>query len=184
MSTKEQTKSQKSKATTAIIEIVVVIAIFGILAAIFVPKYRELNAKLDAAAEASRKNDLANSLAKEMLASLIGGETTTHDILIIAESGENIRVYAYNSAERIVSEYKKSPVTKDSAKTFDEQKEDILKALVAEGCIKENNISADSWKTEENTKAIAERLELKGERAIYANYTLNASNFAPVENDK
>lgn len=177
MEAKEKKNPKKSSAVSAIIEIVVVIAILAILAAIFVPKYKELNEKLDAAAEAQKQN----SLAAAMLASLIGGENTTPDVLIIAESGENIRVYAYDSADRAVYEYKKSPIKRDNAKTFDAQKDDILKALAAEGCIKENNIAADSWKTEANTKAIAESLDLKGERAIYANYTLNADNFAPVD---
>ena len=164
------TKKNKRRGFT-IVELVIVIAVIAILAAVLIPTYANLVKKAnEAKAQAEAKN-----LITEMLADILLGKEGDADLLVFSEKGSDVYAYAYSRTEGKIIAYKNNPTAKTGS--FENTVQSILTAMG--DAITDCNVAEDDWRHPNKIKAVVNELNTKGTMIVYANYTINVDKFAP-----
>ncbi len=167
------TRNNKKRGFT-IVELVIVIAVIAILAAVLIPTYANLVKKAnEAKAQAEAKN-----LITEMLADILLGKEGDADLLVFSEKGSDVYAYGYSRAEGRIIAYKNNPTAK--ADTFENTVQSILTAMVNDNTIKDCNVAEDDWRNPEKIKTVVNELHTKGTMIVYANYEIITGMFADV----
>ena len=163
------TKKNKRRGFT-VVELVIVIAVIAILAAVLIPTYANLVKKAnEAKAQAEAKN-----LITEMLADILLGKEGDADLLVFSEKGSDVYAYAYSRTEGKIIAYKNNPTAKTGS--FEDTVQSILTAMG--DAITDCNVAEDDWRHPDKIKAVVNELNTKGTMIVYANYTINADKFA------
>ena len=163
------TKKNKRRGFT-VVELVIVIAVIAILAAVLIPTYANLVKKAnEAKAQAEAKN-----LITEMLADILLGKEGDADLLVFSEKGSDVYAYAYSRTEGKIIAYKDNPTAKTGS--FENTVQSILTAMG--DAITDCNVAEDDWRHPNKIKAVVNELNTKGTMIVYANYTINADKFA------
>lgn len=160
-----------------VVELVIVIAVVAILAAVLIPTYVNLVKKSNEAnALAEAKN-----LISEMLTDIILGDKDSADLLIFSKKGDDVYLHGYSAEQQKFLTYRNNPIalTTDMEKTVRE----AVDRLLTEGIIKQNEeVKSDNpndWRLKENVKKIIETLSTKYDVVVYADYIIDVNLFAP-----
>ena len=161
-----------------VVELVVIIAVVAILAAVLIPTYVHLVKKSNEAnAQVEAKN-----LISEMLTDIILGDKDSADLLVFSKKGDDVYLHGYSSEQQRFLSYRNNPIalTTDMETTA---RAAVIK-LLAEGVIKQNpdvdnEKNPNDWRLEKNVKTIIETLSTKYDVVVYANYIIDANLFAP-----
>lgn len=161
-----------------VVELVIVIAVVAILAAVLIPTYVNLVKKSNEAnAQVEAKN-----LISEMLTDIILGDKDSADLLIFSKKGDDVYLHGYSSEQQRFLSYRNNPIalTTDMETTV----RAAVGKLLAEGVIKQNEeVKSDNpndWRLEKNVKTIVGSLNSKYDVVVYANYIIiDANLFAP-----
>ena len=155
-----------------IVELVIVIAVIAILAAVLIPNFANLVKKANEAnARAEAKN-----LVTEMLAEILLGKEGDADLLVFSEKGSDVYAYAYSRTEGKMIAYKNNPTAKTGS--FENTVNNILTAMRDAGAIAACDIGEEDWRQPDKIKDVVDGLSTKGSMIVYANYTINADKFA------
>ena len=171
-------KRHNQKRGFTVVELVVIIAVVAILAAVLIPTYVHLVKKSNEAnAQVEAKN-----LISEMLTDIILGDKDSADLLVFSKKGDDVYLHGYSSEQQRFLSYRNNPIalTTDMEKTVQAA---VIK-LLAEGVIEQNpdvdnEKNPNDWRLEKNVKTIIETLSTKYDVVVYANYIINADKFAP-----
>ena len=169
-------KRNNQKRAFTIVELVIVIAVIAILAAVLIPTYSNLVKKANAAnAQIEAKN-----LITEMLAEILTGKEGEADLLVFSQKGNDIYIYGYDASEGKIISYSDVPAPTDG-KTFENYVGELLAKFEQDELImKVNNLEADDWRSPEKTAEIVATLNTADNTIVYANYTVTG-NFANKE---
>ena len=170
------TKKNKRRGFT-IVELVIVIAVIAILAAVLIPTYANLVKKAnEAKAQAEAKN-----LISEMLTNIILGNKDSADLLVFSKKGNDVYLNGYSAEQQKFLTYRDNPFALKT--NIETTAQAAVTKLLDEGVIKHNeevkSDNPDDWRLEENVKTIIETLSTKYDVVVYANYIINADKFAP-----
>ena len=172
-------KRHNQKRGFTVVELVIIIAVVAILAAVLIPTYVHLVKKSNEAnAQVEAKN-----LISEMLTDIILGDKDSADLLVFSKKGDDVYLHGYSSEQQRFLSYRNNPIalTTDMETTA----QAAVGKLLAEGVIKQNpdvdnEKNHDDWRLEENVKTIIETLSTKYDVVVYANYIIiDANLFAP-----
>ncbi|MCI6971983.1 MAG: type II secretion system GspH family protein [Eubacterium sp.] len=171
-------KRHNQKRGFTVVELVVIIAVVAILAAVLIPTYVHLVKKSNEAnAQVEAKN-----LISEMLTDIILGDKDSADLLVFSKKGDDVYLHGYSAEQQRFLSYRNNPIalTTDMEKTVQAA---VIK-LLAEGVIEQNpdvdnEKNPNDWRLEKNVKTIIETLSTKYDVVVYANYIINADKFAP-----
>ncbi len=184
------TKKKIKKRAFTIVELVVVIAIIAILAAVLIPTFVNL---VKRANEASALLE-AKNLITEMLAEMLLGKEGDADLLVFSQKGNDVYAYGYDASAGRILAYKGNPVPVKSG-TFADfvgmGKENsggdtpLLALMLKNGEIEVNtavNMTEGStdWRTPAEVKKIVDSLNTKYNMIVFANYLIT-ENFAKKE---
>lgn len=180
-------KKTKKQAFT-IVELVIVIAVIAILAAIIIPTYSNLVKKAN---EATALVDAKNMIT-EMLADILSGDKDAADILVFSKKGNDVFLYGYDASRGVVLPYKVSPL-KDFGKNltvtdgheFYKQAASFCKTIDGTD-INIVTVNIDDWRKPEvlnlginGEKSTVEELGFdKNTMAVFANYDIVPESFA------
>ena len=123
---------KNNKKGFTIVELVIVIAVIAILAAVLIPTYVHLVKKSNEAnAQVEAKN-----LISEMLTDIILGDKDSADLLVFSKKGDDVYLHGYSSEQQRFLSYRNNPIalTTDMEKTVQAA---VIK-LLAEGVIEQN----------------------------------------------
>ena len=171
------TKKNKRRGFT-IVELVIVIAVIAILAAVLIPTYVNLVKKAnEAKAQAEAKN-----LISEMLTNIILGNKDSADLLVFSKKGNDVYLNGYSAEQQKFLTYRDNPFALKT--NIETTAQAAVTKLLDEGVIKHNeevkSDNPDDWRLEENVKTIIETLSTKYDVVVYANYIINADKFAEI----
>lgn len=168
----------RNKKGFTIVELVIVIAILAILAAVLIPTFASLVKKAN---EANAQTE-AKNLITEMLANILDKDGDA-DLIVVSKKGNDVYVYGYSKEAGKVVPYHDNPRALPSGKKFEEYVKDgsdgLLKELLDKNAIKEvSGLAADDWRQPAKTKEIVEQLGSKSkDMIVFANYKVNADTF-------
>ena len=180
-------KKTKKQAFT-IVELVIVIAVIAILAAIIIPTYSNLVKKAN---EATALVDAKNMIT-EMLADILSGDKDAADILVFSKKGNDVFLYGYDASRGVVLPYKVSPL-KDFGKNLTVTDGHEFYNQAASFCetikgtdINKVTVNIDDWRKPEvlnlgvnREKSTVEELGFdKNTMAVFANYDIVPESFA------
>ena len=162
------TKKNKRRGFT-IVELVIVIAVIAILAAVLIPTYANLVKKAnEAKAQAEAKN-----LVTEMLANILSGGDDAADLIIVTKKGNEAYVHGYDASAGQLVAYKNNPVTIPEGDNFYAQAKAICEAMAADKKLNTVAVTEGSWRDSEKLKANMASLGFKAEEtAVFANYDI------------
>ncbi|MDD7573988.1 MAG: type II secretion system protein [Eubacteriales bacterium] len=162
------TKKNKRRGFT-IVELVIVIAVIAILAAVLIPTYANLVKKAnEAKAQAEAKN-----LVTEMLANILSGGDDAADLIIVTKKGNEAYVHGYDASAGQLVAYKDNPVTIPEGADFYAQAKNICDAMVTAKKLNTVAVTEGSWRDSEKLKANMASLGFKAEEtAVFANYDI------------
>ena len=169
---------RNTKKGFTIVELVIVIAIIAILAAVLIPTFASLIQKANEAnARAEAKN-----LITEMLADILTGEDGEADLLVFSNKGNDVYVYGYSREAGRVIAYCENPKAIPSGKSFEDYvnaDDGLLAELKTKKVITEvADLAADDWRQPDKTKEIVNQLDSKGGgMLLFANYTIKLDAF-------
>ena len=181
------TKKKIKKRAFTIVELVVVIAIIAILAAVLIPTFVNL---VKRANEASALLE-AKNLITEMLAEMLLGKEGDADLLVFSQKGNDVYAYGYDASAGRILAYKGNPVPVKSGTFADfvgKGKENsggdtpLLALMLKNGEIEVNtavNMTEGStdWRTPAEVEKIVDSLNTKYNMIVFANYLIT-ENFA------
>ena len=184
------TKKKIKKRAFTIVELVVVIAIIAILAAVLIPTFVNL---VKRANEASALLE-AKNLITEMLAEMLLGKEGDADLLVFSQKGNDVYAYGYDASAGRILAYKGNPVPVKSGTFADfvgKGKENsggdtpLLALMLKNGEIEVNtavNMTEGStdWRTPAEVEKIVDSLNTKYNMIVFANYLIT-ENFANKE---
>lgn len=184
------TKKKIKKRAFTIVELVVVIAIIAILAAVLIPTFVNL---VKRANEASALLE-AKNLITEMLAEMLLGKEGDADLLVFSQKGNDVYAYGYDASAGRILAYKGNPVPVKSGTFADfvgTGKENsggdtpLLALMLKNGEIEVNtavNMTEGStdWRTPAEVQKIVDSLNTKYNMIVFANYLIK-ENFAKKE---
>ncbi len=169
-------KRNNQKRGFTIVELVIVIAVIAILAAVLIPTYANLVKKAnEAKAQADAKN-----LITAMLADILTREEGENnaDLLVFSHSGSDVYLHGYSaSAGRVMKYDGEFPAFSgaDFGKYVDET---LIPQLKTEGrIVLVNGLAADDWRQPAKTAEIVAALNESGEMVVRADYTINVATF-------
>ena len=162
------TKKNKRRGFT-IVELVIVIAVIAILAAVLIPTYANLVKKAnEAKAQAEAKN-----LVTEMLANILSGGDDAADLIIVTKKGNEAYVHGYDASAGQLVAYKNNPVTIPEGDNFYAQAQAICEAMATDKKLNTVAVTEGSWRDSEKLKANMASLGFKAEEtAVFANYDI------------
>lgn len=172
-------KRHNQKRGFTVVELVVIIAVVAILAAVLIPTYVHLVKKShEADAQIEDKN-----LISEMLTEILLGDKDSADLLVFSKKGDGVYLLGYCAEQQKFLTYRNNPIalTTDMETTA----QAAVGKLLAEGVIKQNpdvdnEKNPNDWRLEKNVKTIIETLSTKYDVVVYANYIIiDANLFAP-----
>lgn len=113
------------------VELVIVIAVIAILAAILIPTFTNLIRKANEASALANARNAANQL----LANLLARGDDAKDLVIFNQKGDDIYVYGYSAEAGRVLAYYGNPVDAKSidGETLEDKAEKLLKKMLANG---------------------------------------------------
>ena len=161
-------KTQSKKGFT-IVELVIVIAVIAILAAVLIPTFINLTKKAN---EANAQLE-AKNLITEMLANILTGKEGDADLLVFSQKDNNVYIHGYSREAGKVIAYHDSPKAIPSGTEFETYvAETLLKEMTDNAAIRVvPNLEADDWRHPDNMKNVD--LDAKTDKIlIYANYTI------------
>ncbi len=164
-------KRNNQKRGFTIVELVIVIAVIAILAAVLIPTYANLVKKANEAAALSD----AKNLVTEMLANILSGGDDAADLLVFTEKGDEIYVHGYDASEGSFVSYSLGTFAKNG-KTFDEAVNAALTDMAGKTAIKDDEVGSDDWRDPDKVKTMAESLGSSGNVRVFANYTITNPN--------
>lgn len=171
-------KRHNQKRGFTVVELVVIIAVVAILAAVPIPTYVHL-AKKSHEADAQIED---KTLISEMLKEILLGDKDSADLLVFSKKGDGVYLLGYCAEQQKFLTYRNNPIalTTDMEKTV----QAAVGKLLAEGVIEQNpdvdnEKNPNDWRLEKNVKTIIETLSTKYDVVVYANYIINADKFAP-----
>ena len=171
-------KRNNQKRAFTIVELVIVIAVIAILAAVLIPTYTNLVKKAnEAKAQVEAKN-----LVTEMLAEILTGKDGDADLLVFSHNGKDVYLYGYSTEECRVFKYSGNLAAfeGDDFKAF--VNDTLLSSLTASGAVTEvSGLDADDWRNPTKTAEIVANLDVSGDMVVYANYKIVTANFASGE---
>ena len=171
------TKKNKRRGFT-IVELVIVIAVIAILAAVLIPTYVNLVKKAnEAKAQAEAKN-----LVTEMLTNIILGNKDSADLLVFSKKGNDVYLNGYSAEQQKFLTYRDNPfaLKTDIETTAQAAVDELLeKGVIERNPDVDNKKNPNDWRLKENVKTIIETLSTKYDVVVYANYIINADKFAP-----
>lgn len=162
------TKKNKRRGFT-IVELVIVIAVIAILAAVLIPTYANLVKKAnEAKAQAEAKN-----LVTEMLANILSGGDDAADLIIVTKKGNEAYVHGYDASAGQLVAYKNNPVTIPEGDNFYAQAQAICEAMATDKKLNTVAVTEGSWRDSEKLKENVASLGFKAEEtAVFANYDI------------
>ncbi len=161
------TKKTRKHAFT-VVELVIVIAVVAILAAVLIPTYANLVKKAN---EATALVDAKNAVT-EMLANILDGGDDAADIIVLSKKGTDIYVYGYSAEAGRIITYKGNPVSADGG--FDA----VIAELAKNGAISDDSGAIADWRKPDSIKEILKQLNFdENTTMIYATYTINIKLF-------
>ena len=170
------TKKNKRRGFT-IVELVIVIAVIAILAAVLIPTYANLVKKAnEAKAQAEAKN-----LVTEMLTNIILGNKDSADLLVFSKKGNDVYLNGYSAEQQKFLTYRDNPfaLKTDIETTAQAAVDELLeKGVIERNPDVDNKKNPNDWRLKENVKTIIETLSTKYDVVVYANYIINADKFA------
>lgn len=153
-----------------VVELVIIIAVVAILAAVLIPTYVNLVKKSNEAnAQVEAKN-----LISEMLTDIILGKEGDADLLVFSEKGSNVYAYAYSRTEGKIISYKEQF---SNTTTFEGTVEAAIRKMLSDGAIRDLNVPEDDWRHPANVIKIVDSLSVNGKMIVYANYEVIADVF-------
>ena len=153
-----------------VVELVIIIAVVAILAAVLIPTYVNLVKKSNEAnAQVEAKN-----LISEMLTDIILGKEGDADLLVFSEKGSNVYAYAYSRTEGKIISYKEQF---SNTTTFEGTVEAAIGKMLSDGAIRDLNVPEDDWRHPANVIKIVDSLSVNGKMIVYANYEVIADVF-------
>ena len=171
-----------------VVELVIVIAVIAILAAVLIPTYANLVKKAN---EATALADAKNAIT-EMLANMLSTDDAS-DIVVVSKKGSSAYIYGYSADEGRIVEYKENPIALDMNTTMlaevanptdfykkaTELKNRLLDA--SNGALKASTDAVTGWRdtTELNKEGgVVEQLGFKREEmAIFADVEIVVEKF-------
>lgn len=160
-----------------VVELVIVIAVVAILAAVLIPTYVNLVKKSNEAnALAEAKN-----LISEMLTDIILGDKDSADLLVFSQKGDDVYLHGYSAEQQRFLSYKNNPIPLTT--NMETTVREAVDRLLTEGIIKQNEeVKSDNpkdWRLKENVEKIIATLSTKYDVVVYANYIIDVNLFAP-----
>ena len=174
-------KKTKKQAFT-IVELVIVIAVIAILAAILIPTYSNLVKKAN---EATALVD-AKNLITEMLADILSGDKDAADLIVFSKKGDHVFLYGYDASRGMVFSYKEMPlkdfdknITVSDGHEFYNMAASFCKKMIGTD-IKEISVPENDWRDPKvlnigtaDIKCTVEELGFdKNTMAVFANYEI------------
>lgn len=159
----------RNKKGFTIVELVIVIAILAILAAVLIPTFASLVKKAN---EANAQTE-AKNLITEMLANILGRGDEAADLVIVTKKGNEAYVYGYDVSAGQFIAYKDNPVTLPEGNDFYGQAEKICENLKNKYTLKSVDVSG-TWreKVTLNAADVAALGFKADETAVFANYDI------------
>ncbi len=169
-----------------VVELVIVIAVIAILAAVLIPTYANLVKKAnEATALAEAKNAIT-----EMLANMLSADDAS-DIVVVSKKGSSAYIYGYSAGEGRIVEYKENPIDLNTNTTmlaetasyskFFEVAQGLINNLKTNGALSGSTTSPTGWRdtTELNKEGgIIDQLGFKREEmAIFADVEIVVEKF-------
>lgn len=169
-------KRHNQKRGFTVVELVVIIAVVAILAAVLIPTYvhpvkksNEANAQIE-----------DKTLISEMLTEILLGDKDSADLLVFSKKGDGVYLLGYCAEQQKFLTYRNNPIalTTDMETTV----QAAVGKLLAEGVIKQNpdvdnEKNPNDWRLEKNVKTIVGNLNSKYDVVVYANYLINDDLF-------
>lgn len=152
------------------VELVIVIAVIAILAAILIPTFTNLIRKANEASALANARNAANLL----LANLLKGGENAADLVIFSKKDEGIHVYGYDASEGRVVRYHANPVASEET-DFAKAVVEIRDKLLAAGAIVpvELKLPEEDWRTPEQIAKMVQEIGFAdGTMVVYANYRI------------
>ncbi len=163
----------RNKKGFTIVELVIVIAILAILAAVLIPTFASLIKKAN---EANAQTE-AKNLITEMLANILDKDGDA-DLIVVSRKGNDVYVYGYSKeAGKMISYHTAKSIP--SGKTFELYANELLAEMKDKGAVTEvTGLAVDDWRQPAKTKEIVDQLGSKSEDMIvFANYKIAADKF-------
>lgn len=159
-----------------IVELVIVIAVIAILAAVLIPTFVSLVNKANSSAALADARNMANQLLINLM-DKDGAESK--DLIVIQEKSDGIYVHAYCTSEGKFVAYKGNPVTAAEGDDFDARVKSVLDELTKSAALLPVTIpNEDNWAHESNMKTIVETLGYNSENTAFrANYKVELVAF-------
>ncbi len=165
------TKKTRRHAFT-IVELVIVIAVVAILAAVLIPTYANLVKKAN---EATALAD-AKNLVTEMLADILSGDKDAADIVVFSKKGGAIYVHAYSAGEGRILQFTGNPIVEKASDNFEADVNSAIEKLTAGRYITPENVGADSWRTDASLASILKDIGMDAnETRMFARFKVEKS---------
>ena len=171
-------KTQRKKGFT-MVELVIVIAVIAILAAVLIPTFVNLTKKANEAAALADARNIANQILADMLKG--GGK----DILVFEQKGDELYIHGYCAEAGRVLAYRYNPVkiVDLEGDTLAKKVENQLKIMAEKGEVVPAAVpSAEDWWSSEKMATAAEELGYSAETTVLrADYQIMPVNFTKDE---
>ena len=169
-------KTQRKKGFT-MVELVIVIAVIAILAAVLIPTFVNLTKKANEAAALADARNIANQILADMLKG--GGK----DILVFEQKGDELYIHGYCAEAGRVLAYYGNPIKLEGEGTLAEKVEKQLKVMAEKGEVVPAAVpSAEDWWSSEKMATAAEELGYSAETTVLrADYQIVPVKFAKDE---
>ncbi len=167
-------KRNNQKRGFTIVELVIVIAVIAILAAVLIPTYANLVKKANEAAALSD----AKNLVTEMLANILSGGDDAADLVIVTKKGDEAYIHGYDASESKVVAYINNPVQLGDGATFADKARNICENLVKASALTNFTGEMADWRKSDTLNGESGTVATLGfkreEMAVFADYDIAA----------
>ncbi len=173
-------KTQRKKGFT-MVELVIVIAVIAILAAVLIPTFVNLTKKANEAAALADARNIAN----QILANMLKGGDEAKDILVFEQKGDELYIHGYCAEAGRVLAYYGNPIKVSdlTGETLAEKVAAQLKIMAEKAEVQPAAVpSAEDWWSSEKMATAAEELGYSAETTVLrADYKIMPVNFVKDE---